>query len=167
MIRSALTISLWVICVWLCRDSTMLNLSGRAIYVWFCWDFDVHTEQCSAENRPTFRRIQTGLLCKERSNIFIRGTKGNLWYRSTWVTSCHVNEINSSSCLVFNKQCNTWSARIWDQSMELGWDTSSNNNQIRLRWCLLVTSIIYRWYADQLENKVETIRGIKLGWEDW
>ncbi len=31
-----------------------------------------HTEQCSAENRPTFRRIQAGLLCIARSNIFIR-----------------------------------------------------------------------------------------------
>jgi hypothetical protein len=27
----------------------------------------------SAENRPTFRCIQTGLLCRARSNIFIRG----------------------------------------------------------------------------------------------
>ncbi len=27
------------------------------------------------ENRPTFRRIQTGLLCRARSNIFIRGLR--------------------------------------------------------------------------------------------
>jgi hypothetical protein len=35
--RSALTISFWVIYVWLCKDSTDFfsdNLSGRAIYVW-------------------------------------------------------------------------------------------------------------------------------------
>ncbi len=40
-------------------------------------DFDFHTEQCpaeqlSAENRPNFKRIQTGLLCRAGSNIFIR-----------------------------------------------------------------------------------------------
>ncbi len=46
---------------------------------------------------------------------------------------------------------NMWSARIWDQSMERSWSPSSKNNQIRLRYCLLVTSIIYRWYTDQLE----------------
>jgi hypothetical protein len=28
--------------------------------------------QSNAENRPTFRRSQTGLLCRARSNIFIR-----------------------------------------------------------------------------------------------
>ncbi len=48
-------------------------LSARAIYVCLCRDFDFHIEQLSAENRPTFRRIQTGLLCRARSNIFIRG----------------------------------------------------------------------------------------------
>ncbi len=75
MTRSALTISFWVIYVWLCRDSSdFFNayLSAKAIYVWLCRDFDFLTEQCSAENRPTFRRIQTGLLCRARSNIFIR-----------------------------------------------------------------------------------------------
>ncbi len=74
MTRSALTISFWVIYVWLCRDSTDFfrpYLSARAIY-WLCGDFDFHTEQCSTENRPAFRRIQTGLLCRARSNIFIR-----------------------------------------------------------------------------------------------
>ncbi len=75
MTRSALTISFWVIYVWLCRDSSdffSAYLSGRPIYVWLCRGFDIHTEQLSAENRPTFRRIQTGLLCRARSNIFIR-----------------------------------------------------------------------------------------------
>ncbi len=60
MTRSVLTISFWVIYVWLCRDSTdffSTYLSGKAIYVWLCRDFDFHTEQCSAENRPTFRQV--------------------------------------------------------------------------------------------------------------
>ncbi len=75
MTRSALTISFQVINVWLCRDSTdffTAYLSGRPINVWLCRDFNFHTEQLSAENRPPFRRIQTGLLCRARSNIFMR-----------------------------------------------------------------------------------------------
>ncbi len=63
MTSSALTISFWVIYVWLCRDSTdffSAYLSGRAVYVWLCRDFDFHTEQCSGDNR-----------CRARSNIFI------------------------------------------------------------------------------------------------
>ncbi len=31
----------------------------------------IFTQQLSAENRPTLRRIQTGLLCRARTNIFI------------------------------------------------------------------------------------------------
>ncbi len=80
MTRSALTISFWVIYVWLCRDGTdffSAYFSGKAIYVWLCRDFDFHIGQLSAENRPTFRRIQTGLLCRARSNIFIK-----VWMRS-------------------------------------------------------------------------------------
>ncbi len=75
MTRSALTISSCVIYVWICRDILdFFNsyLSGRPIYVWLCRDFDFHTEQWSAENRPTFRCIHTGLLSRERSKIFIR-----------------------------------------------------------------------------------------------
>ncbi len=60
MTRSALTILFWVIYVWLCRDSNDFfsdYFSGRAIYVWLCIDFDFHTEQLAAENRPTFRQV--------------------------------------------------------------------------------------------------------------
>jgi hypothetical protein len=60
MTRSALTILFWVIYVWLLKDSTdffSAYLSARAIYVWLCRDFDFYTEQCSAENRPTFGQV--------------------------------------------------------------------------------------------------------------
>ncbi len=63
----------WFWSSWSLRtDFFSAYLSGRAVYVWLCRDFDFHTEQLSAENSPTFRRIQTGLLCRVRSNIFIR-----------------------------------------------------------------------------------------------
>ncbi len=61
--------------VWLCRVRWHVQhwqFQLWAIYVWLCRDFDFHTEQFSAENHPNFRRIQTGLLCRGRSNIFIR-----------------------------------------------------------------------------------------------
>ncbi len=61
-------------------------LSGRPIYVWLCRDFDFHTEQLSSENRPTFRRIQTGLLCKARSNIFNREVSIDVWFY-VWIIS--------------------------------------------------------------------------------
>ncbi len=88
MTCSALTILFWVIYVWLCRDSTdffSAYLSGRAVYVWLCRDFDFHTEQLSAENRQTFRCIQAGLLCRARSNIFIRERKSNLYSNSQYL----------------------------------------------------------------------------------
>ncbi len=79
MTRSTLTISLWVIYVWLCRDIvlTFSRLTCQAEqFMSDCRDFDFPAEQLSAENRPTFRRIQTGLLCRARSNIFIRELLG-------------------------------------------------------------------------------------------
>ncbi len=52
--------------------SVLTSQADQFMYVWLCRDFDFHTEQCSAENRPAFRRFQTDLLCRARSNIFIR-----------------------------------------------------------------------------------------------
>ncbi len=79
MTHSAMTISFWVIYVWLCRDSTDFFSDYLSISVWLCRDFDFHTEQCSAENRPTFRCIQTGLLCRARSKIIIRDIMPHRW----------------------------------------------------------------------------------------
>jgi hypothetical protein len=61
-----------------------------------CRDFDFHTEQLSAENHPNFRRIQTGLLCRARSNIFIRDHKRK-------VESTFTKNINEEVFLPYSK----------------------------------------------------------------
>ncbi len=117
MTRSAQTISFRVIYVWLCRDSTdffsALNLPGRAIYAWLCRNFDFHTEQLSAENRPTFRRIQTGLLCRARSNIFTKSLCFDIWNQSFGLSLTESTSImgpvgNPSSTLYAPKLSNPW-----------------------------------------------------------
>jgi hypothetical protein len=98
---------LWVICVCLCRDSTDFfsdYLSPRAIYVWLCRDFDFH----SAENRPTFRRIQPGLLCRARSNIFIRVLSYYIKQcksKATDIPLNYENNLGSISCFFFSMPC--------------------------------------------------------------
>ncbi len=65
MTRSVLTISFWVIYVWLCRDSTVLYLSGRAIYVWFWFshramlcressNFQMHSDRFTLQSKVKY-----------------------------------------------------------------------------------------------------------------
>jgi hypothetical protein len=67
MTRSALTISFLSIlcltlqkfwCNWSLSTDFFSAYSGRAVYVWLCRDFDIHTEQCSAvQLSDTFRQV--------------------------------------------------------------------------------------------------------------
>ncbi len=81
MTRSALRISLWVIYVWLCRDSTVLYLSGRQFMS------DSAENLFFTQGNPVQRIVQLSdafrqvLLCRARSNIFIRELLICIWPR--------------------------------------------------------------------------------------
>ncbi len=75
-----------------CRDSTdffRAFLSGRATYVWLFRDFDFHLEQCSAENRPTFRQVWSA----EQGQIFSLGLNGEWARKLEYESACRNSEI--------------------------------------------------------------------------